>query len=99
MLLLPAVLLALPADVFDQGPALCLSRVLFDQECPGCGMTRACMRLAHGHWSEAAGFNRLAYAVFPLLCILYAAEWLKLSARVQLPVPPRVLRLLHRLRL
>lgn len=99
MLLLPILLLILPEQFFDHGPALCLSRVLFDQECPGCGMTRACMRLAHGNWADAALFNRLAYIVFPLLCILYLAEWTKLSARLGLPVPGHVVRLIRRLRL
>lgn len=83
LLLLAMVLLILPADFFDGGPAICLSRVLLDQECYACGMTRACMRLIHFRFAEAGEYNRLAYLAFPLLCWVWLRELLR-SGRILL---------------
>jgi hypothetical protein len=73
LLTLALVLVLLPADFFDGGPAICLSRVLLDQDCYACGMTRACMRIIHLQFREAMEYNLLAFAVMPLL----AAVWLR----------------------
>ena len=72
--LLPLVLLVLPADYFDQGQSLCLSKVLAGVECFGCGMTRAIMHLIHLEFQVAAGFNKLCFIVFPVLSVLWA-QW------------------------
>jgi hypothetical protein len=74
LLILAMALVLLPADFFDGGPAICLSRVLFDVECYACGMTRACMRIIHLRFSEAMDFNPLAFAVMPLLAYMWAME-------------------------
>ena len=99
LLVFPLVVLALPATAMDHGPALCLSRLLFDQECYACGMTRACMRLAHGQVDEAAKFNKLAYIVFPLVAVLYLGETAKLALRLGVPLPGIVSRTIRFLRL
>jgi hypothetical protein len=72
--LLPLVLLLLPADFFDQGQSLCLSKLLLGIECYGCGMTRAIMHLIHLDIRGAAGFNKLCFIVFPVLSGLWA-QW------------------------
>lgn len=46
-------------------PETCGSRILFDIECPGCGLTRGFIRLAAADWSGAVAFNRVA----PLLAL------------------------------
>lgn len=74
MLTLALVLVLLPADFFDGGPAICLSRVFFDQDCYACGMTRACMRIIHLQFREAMNYNFLAFAVMPLLAIVWLRE-------------------------
>jgi len=74
LLILAMVLVLLPADFFDGGPAICLSRVLLDMECYACGMTRACMRIIHFEFREAWAFNPLAFAVFPLLAWVWVRE-------------------------
>ncbi len=74
LLLLAIVLVLLPADFFDGGPAICLSRVLLNLECYACGMTRACMRLIHFRFAEAGEYNRLSYLVMPLLCWVWLNE-------------------------
>ncbi len=72
--LLAIGLLILPADFFNNGPALCLSVLLFDIECYACGLTRACMHLIHFQFEEALAFNRLVVVVFPLVAFAYARE-------------------------
>lgn len=74
-----AALLVLPADFFDHGPAICLSRVLLDTECPGCGMTRAAMHALHLDFSAAWSYNRLVVVVLPLLAWLWGHEvWVQI---------------------
>lgn len=77
MVLIPLVLLALPATFFDHGDAVCLSRVLADVECYGCGMTRAIMHLIHLDFAQAWFYNKLSFVVFPLLAFLYGQELFK----------------------
>lgn len=67
LLVIPTVLLILPADYFDEGESICLSKVLANTECPGCGMTRGVQHLIHGEFQAAWGFNKLAFIVLPLL--------------------------------
>lgn len=72
--MLALALMILPADFFNDGPALCLSVLLFNMECYACGLTRACMHLIHFQFEEALAFNRLAVVVFPLVAFAYARE-------------------------
>jgi hypothetical protein len=71
MILIPIILLVLPAGYFDSGPALCPSKRFFDIECPGCGMTRAVMHLIHFDLESALYYNSLSLIVAPVL----AAWW------------------------
>ncbi len=47
----------------------CLSHDVLDTPCPGCGLTRGFVRLAHGDWEGAWRMNRLAFAVFLVLAL------------------------------
>lgn len=76
LVIVPLILLVLPADFFDYGQSICLSVLLLNTECYGCGMTRAIMHLLHADFSGAWGFNKLSLIVFPLLFMLY----IKMSA-------------------
>jgi hypothetical protein len=60
-------LLVLPSTFFDTGPPMCLSVLLFNKNCYGCGMTRGVMHLIHFEFAEAWEFNKLSFIVFPLL--------------------------------
>lgn len=71
MIMVPLVLLLLPADYFDNGPAMCPSKRFFDIECLGCGMTRAVMHLIHFDLESAIYYNGLSLIVAPVL----AAWW------------------------
>lgn len=69
----PFVLMLLPADFFDKGESVCLSKTLAGMECYACGMTRATMHFIHFEFAQAWGFNKLSFIVVPLLFPL----WLK----------------------
>ncbi|MBK0404943.1 DUF2752 domain-containing protein [Adhaeribacter sp. BT258] len=75
--IIPLVLLALPADFFDSGQSLCLSKVLAGIECYGCGMTRAIMHLIHLEFEAAYHFNKLSFVVFPVISFLWTQDFLK----------------------
>ncbi len=58
----------------QRGPTLCLSRLLFHVNCPGCGLTRGVCFLVHGRWREALRFNLLSPVVLALMAITFKAE-------------------------
>ena len=70
--IVPIVLICLPADFFDTGESLCLSQLLFHKECWGCGMTRACMHLIHFDVAGAYYYNALSFVVLPILVAVWA---------------------------
>jgi hypothetical protein len=75
--LVPIVLLVLPANYFDKGNSLCLSVVLFHTECPACGLTRACMHLIHFEFWEAFQYNMMCFISFPGLAAVWAFMFYK----------------------
>ena len=42
-------------------PQTCLSRAWFGIECPGCGLTRSFIYLAHGDWRASLAEHRLGW--------------------------------------
>ncbi len=78
LIAVPVVLLFLPADHFDTGQTICLSTLLFDTTCPGCGMTRSLMHLLHLDLTEAVYYNPLGLVVGPLL----GWVWFQILSRV-----------------
>jgi hypothetical protein len=44
-------------------PPLCASKAIFGVECPGCGLTRGFVYLAHGRVQESLAVNRVAWVV------------------------------------
>jgi hypothetical protein len=71
-------------------PETCPSRSLFHIECPGCGLTRSFVHLAHGDWTKSLAIHRvgwlLALAVvlqFPYrLCALRSQDGAPLGSTV-----------------
>lgn len=51
-------------------PATCGSRVWFGVECPGCGLTRSFIHLAHGEWQASLRVHRLGW----LLALVVLAQ-------------------------
>jgi hypothetical protein len=64
------VFLLLPADFFDSGETVCLSRLLLDIECYACGMTRAVQHLIHFDWELAYEYNPLSFIVAPVIAYI-----------------------------
>lgn len=83
MIIAPLVLMIIPYDTFDYGESICPSKVFFDTECPGCGTTRATMRMAHFRFAEAWQFNRLSFITIPLIGFFYCRIIYKLIRRVR----------------
>ncbi len=80
LLLCPFVLWLLPSDFFDNSSlALCPSKLFFSIECFGCGITRAVMHFHHFEFADAAYFNKLVFAVYPLLIYIWV-DWVKGTA-------------------
>jgi Protein of unknown function (DUF2752) len=78
---IPIVLLILPAEYFDEGQSLCLSVLLFDQECLGCGLTRGCMHLIHFDFGGAWYYNAGSFVAFPILAFLWA-KWFLADVKI-----------------
>lgn len=83
LLLLPFVLILLPANYFDDGKSMCLSVVLFDQTCYGCGMTKAIQHILHFDFAVAYDFNRLFFIVLPILVVLWFIEVRRLFKKIK----------------
>jgi len=45
-------------------PHTCMSRILFGYSCPGCGLTRSFVYLAHGDWESSLTMHRLGWLLF-----------------------------------
>jgi hypothetical protein len=72
LIAIPIILWILPSDYFDNSDLiLCPSRLLFNFECLGCGMTRAVMHFHHFEFSEAFYYNYLSVIVYPGLFIVW----------------------------
>ncbi len=70
LFLIYIVLMILPADFFDKGQSLCISKLLLNKECYGCGMTRAIQHLLHFDFEIAYNFNKISFIVLPLTLFL-----------------------------
>ncbi len=77
LIVIPILLLLLPASFFDEGQSVCLSVLLLDIECYGCGMTRAIMHIIHFDFSTAWTYNKIAFIVFPIMAYLYIEFFFK----------------------
>ena len=78
--LLGAAALAMPHTVLRIAPP-CLVSLLVDDDCWGCGMTRAALALARGDLAAAWAFNKLSVVVLPMLLALYARFLWSLTGR------------------
>ncbi|MEC8389611.1 MAG: DUF2752 domain-containing protein [Planctomycetota bacterium] len=48
-------------------PELCMTKTVLGIPCPGCGMTRGFISIAHGQWTRAWAFNPVSFLVFALV--------------------------------
>lgn len=75
--LVPVILLLLPADYFDSGESMCLSVVLANTECYGCGLTRGIQHLMHFEFETAWEYNKLSFLILPLAVYMVLFEFVK----------------------
>ena len=67
-------------------PPLCGSRALFGIECPGCGLTRSWVALAHGDLQRSLAFHRLGWLMFAAAAAqLVYRPWMIYQLRTKLP--------------
>ena len=69
-------------------PATCPSRELFGVKCPGCGLTRSFVQLAHGQWRQAWGYHRLGWLLAAAVLVQIPYRLLLLR-RPDRPAPGR----------
>ncbi len=85
---IPLLLFVLPADFFDHGPTICVSKLITELDCPGCGITRATQHALHGEFEKSWNFNKLIVVVGPLLVWLYINELITSIRYFKLSYPP-----------
>ncbi|MCR1785424.1 DUF2752 domain-containing protein [Nocardioides carbamazepini] len=79
------VSLFLSPDHIEDGPVICPVRRLTGLPCPGCGLTRSWVYLAHGWWRESF----LAHPFGPLFATVVVALGVAVVlARVRRTAPP-----------
>lgn len=83
LLIFPFVLWLLPATFFDNGQSICPSKVFFDIECFGCGMTRAIMHLHHLEIDEAIWYNTAVLFFYPALVVIWGFWVYKAYQRIR----------------
>ena len=61
----------------DDGPTLCIHKLITGKDCFNCGMTRACLSVLHLKFEQAWNYNWRVVFVFPYAVILYIYSWYK----------------------
>ena len=77
IIIVPIVILLLPENYFDNGESVCLSKLLFKQECYACGLTKACKHLLSLNFEKAFEYNILSFAALPLVAFLWMSWFLQ----------------------
>jgi hypothetical protein len=82
-ILVPISIFLLPIDFFDGDKTIvCISRLLLDVECWGCGLTRSVMHALHGDFQGAWAYNKLIVLVLPLLMLLWSKNVWRILKRL-----------------
>jgi hypothetical protein len=68
----------------------CLSKAWFGWDCPGCGLTRSFIHLAHGRWGESLRYHRVGWLLFAAL--LFQFPWRGWRLRRGRPYSPAAMR-------
>jgi hypothetical protein len=57
----------IPKNYLGDTYPICLYRIIFNQNCWGCGTTRAIWSIIHFNFNQAFEYNKLIIITFPLL--------------------------------
>jgi Protein of unknown function (DUF2752) len=55
---------------FLAAPVVCVSRLFFERDCAGCGLTRSFVALARGDFHSAVQWNPLGPVLYLYLCVM-----------------------------
>jgi len=67
LLFLGTIFFLLPKEYLGDSYPICLSRIIFDKHCIGCGTTRAVWSVLHFKFADAFEYNKLIIVTFPLI--------------------------------
>ncbi len=70
---MPIFLYVLPVDYLDDSFIPCPFSFFLGVKCPGCGMTRAFMRILHGDFASSIKYNAYSIIFFALFALIYLA--------------------------
>jgi hypothetical protein len=59
-------------------PELCGSRIMWKMDCPGCGLTRSFISIAHGDIWRAWSLNRVSWLLAVALLLQFPYRWWRL---------------------
>jgi hypothetical protein len=63
---------------------MCLSKILLDKECLGCGLTRATQHFIHFDFISASHFNKLVFVVVPIIVYFWIKEIIKVYKKIKI---------------
>ncbi|MBN1589113.1 MAG: DUF2752 domain-containing protein [Pirellulales bacterium] len=71
-------------------PQTCMSRSLFGVDCPGCGLTRSFVHLAHGRWQESLAVHRVGWLLVVAVLLQFPYRMLGLRHSDGWPLGRRI---------
>jgi hypothetical protein len=72
-------------DAVGRGPVLCPFRLVTGLPCPGCGLTRSWVYLAHGRWADALAANPFGVVAMTAVLVLLVTVAVRLAQSRPLP--------------
>lgn len=68
-------------------PEMCITRQWFNCECPGCGLTRSFIFLAHGDWKTSLSMHRIGWLMALAIIAQFPYRWISLQIPAQARTP------------
>jgi hypothetical protein len=82
--------IGLAVEPFEKGPFdICIFKNLTNLPCPGCGLTRSCVYLAHGDLYDSLRMNPFGIIFFAAWAWVSLKDLVWLASRKRFPFPPR----------
>jgi hypothetical protein len=77
LVVLPLILIFLPANYFDVGTSICPSKSFLNIDCLGCGITKAIQHLVHFEFQIAWDYNKFSFVVIPFFTYVWVKQVLE----------------------
>lgn len=74
ILIFPVVFYFIPSEIIESQKTICIFKNILNNECIGCGITRAVYWTLHFEFEKAYKLNKFIVIIFPLLAFI----WLKI---------------------